>query len=152
MAGILGAMRSGSVALVGGTAQTVLQMVAPTNQRLKLIGWDLSFDGTNSANNPCVVQVCRQTGGTFTNTNAPVKMQDATGTGETLQASFKTACTVEPTVGDILEEITIPVFGGTAFIPFTPSQEIHVLGGTLLGFKLNAQQNVNARVTAKYEE
>ncbi len=153
MAAIQGSFRTGTVALTGGTAQTILQVAAPTNQRLKLIGYDISFDGTNSANTPATLQIMRQTGGTFTNASvAPVKINDPTGTGETLQAVGKTAVTSEPTVGDILQEFTIPVFGGTVIYSYPPGQEDLVPGGTLIGFKVNAAQAVNVRLTVRYEE
>jgi hypothetical protein len=153
MAALQGSFRSGSTSLTGGTAQTVIQIVAPTNQRLKVLSWRIAFNGTNSANTPATVQIERQTGGTFTNTAvAPVKVNDPTGTGETLQASAKTAVTVEPTVGDILDEFFEPVFGGFIGWQYTPGQELLVPGGTLLGFKLNAAQSVNAEVTVYYEE
>ena len=153
MAALQGVFRSGSTSLTGGTAQTVIQLVAPTNQRLKITSWRVSFNGTNSANTPATVQIERQTGGTFTNTAvAPVKVNDPTGTGETLQASAKTAVTVEPTVGDILDEFFEPVFGGFIGWQYTPGQEVIVPGGTLLGFKVNAPQSVNVEATIYYEE
>ncbi len=153
MAGLQGKFGSGATALTGGTTQTVIQIVAPTNQRLKITSWRISFNGTNSANTPATVQIERQTGGTFTNTSVtPVKLNDPTGTGETLQASAKTAVTAEPTVGDILDEFYEPVFGGFIGWQYTPGQELLVPGGTLLGFKVNAPQSVSVDCTVYYEE
>jgi hypothetical protein len=153
MAGLYGVFTTGSVALVGGTAQTVIQIVAPTNQRLRITEYEFSFDGTNSANTPCQVKVERQTGGTFTNTAvAPKKINDLSNVAETLQASSKTAVTVEPTESDVLRWPTIPVFGGTVVIPLPPGQEDYIPGGSLLGIKLTAPQGVNAFVTVRYEE
>jgi hypothetical protein len=153
MAGLNGAFTTGAVALTGGTAQTAIQLVAPTNQRLRITEYEFSFDGTNSANTPCQVKVERQTGGTFTNTAvAPVKINDKSNVAETLQASAKTAVTVEPTESDVLRWFTIPVFGGTVVIPCPPGQEDYVVGGSLLGIRLNAPQSVNVYVTVRYEE
>ena len=61
-----------------------------------------------------------------------MKVNDSTSVAETLQASFKTACTVQPTIGDVLRRFTIPVFGGTVILPNPPGQEDYVVGGTLL--------------------
>ena len=153
MASLQGSFSVNAVSLTGGTAQTLIQIVAPTNQRLKIMSWKLSFNGTNSANTPALCQIERQTGGIFTNTAvAPVKTNDPTGTGETLQASSKTAVTSEPTVGDILDQFYEPVFGGFIGQQSTPSQEILVPGGTLLGFQVNAPQSVSATLTVFYEE
>lgn len=158
MAALQGAFHSGSVALTGGTAQTVLQVVAPTNQRLKITKVIVSFDGTNSANTPATVQILRQTtAGTFTNTTVtPQKVNDPTGSLETLQAVGQTVITTpgtgEPTIGDLIESFTLPVFGGYLNVPYTPGQEILVPGGTRLGFKVNAPQAVNANAVVYYEE
>jgi hypothetical protein len=153
VAALQGSFTVGPVALTGGTAQTLLQIVAPTNQRLKVLAYEISFDGTNSANTPATVKVERQTGGTFTNTTvAPKKTNDPTGTGETLQANSKTTCTVEPTDSDVLHIFSEPVFGGLLIFPMAPGQEDLVPGGTLLGVKVNAAQSVNCTVTVRYEE
>ncbi len=158
MAAIQGSFKSGTTALTGGTAQTILQIVAPTNQRLKVIGYDLAFDGTNSANTPATVQILRQTtAGTFTNTSVvPVKINDASNVAETLQAYSQTVITTpgtsEPTAGDVLQDFLVPVFGGTVLYSYPPGQEDLVPGGTRLGFKVTAAQSVNVRLTVRYEE
>ena len=61
---------------------------------------------------------------------APVKINDQSNVAETLQATGKTVCTVQPTIGDVLRRFTIPVFGGTVIIPQPPGQEDYVIGGT----------------------
>jgi len=153
MAALIGSCYSGSTALTGGTAQTIMQLVAPTNQRLRVLRYEFSFDGTNSANTPAHVTIERQTGGTFTNSAvAPKKVNDPSGTGETLQASYKTAQTGAPTDGDILHDFTCPVFGGLVINPQSPGQEDLVPGGTILGVKVNAPQSVNVYLTIVYEE
>ena len=81
-----------------------------------------------------------------------MKINDATATAETLQASFKTACTVQPTIGDVLRRFTIPVFGGTVILPNPPGQEDYVIGGTLLSLTVTAAQTVNFQGGIRYEE
>lgn len=153
MAALQGVHRSTKQALSAATALTMLQIVAPTNQRGKVLKISISFDGTNSANTPALVRICRQTGGTFTNsTVAPTKLNDPTGTGETLQFTSNNTATVEPTTTDILEEYLEPVFGGLVVIQWTPGQEPLIPGGTKLGVILNAPQAVNATVTVVVEE
>jgi hypothetical protein len=153
MAGLYGAMLVGATSVTGGTPLTVLSAVAPTNQRLRVTEYEISFDGTNSANTPATVTVSRSTGGTYTNTAvAPVKINDSTSVAETLQASFKTVCTVQPTIGDILRRFTVPVFGGTLILPNPPGQEDYVIGGTLLSLTVTAAQTVNFQGGLRYEE
>jgi hypothetical protein len=153
MAGLYGSFTTGAVALNSGTAQTVLQITAPTNQRLRITEYEFSFDGTNSANTPASIKIERQTGGTFTNNSvAPVKINDPSNVGETLQATSNNTVTVEPTEGDKLRYISVPVFGGTVILPQPPGQEDYVMGGTKLGIKISAAQAVNVYVTVRYEE
>jgi len=130
-------------------------MVAPTNQRGAVYQFAWSFDGTNSANTPGTQIILRQTtAGTATNTAvAPKKINDPSGVGETLQFTYQTAYTVEPTASDVMMEFTQPVFGGLLSQAFAPwSSEIMIPGGTRLGFKSSCAQTVNAGLTVWYEE
>lgn len=153
MAGLYGTFTTGPVALTAATATTVLQVKAPTNQRLKIKAYEISFDGANSANSPANVSIERQTGGTFSNTAvAPKKTNDPSGSLETLQAVGSTGMTAAPTSGDVLHNLTVPVFGGLFVLPQNPGEEDMVYGGSILGVKVNAPQGVNVYLTIKYEE
>jgi hypothetical protein len=154
MAGLLGSFSLATVSVTGGTPLTIIQLVAPANQRLKILGFDISFDGTNSANTPALVQILRQTtAGTATNTSvAPKKINDPSGTGETLQANSQNTFTVEPTAGDVLQQFNVPVFGGLFAYSYPPGQEEIVMGGTRLAWKVSAPQTVNVSITVRYEE
>jgi hypothetical protein len=152
MAALQGAFKI-PVTAVNSATVTVIQISAPANQRLKVLGYELSFDGTNSANAPAIVSIERQTGGTFTNTAvAPAKVNDPTGTGETLQASSKNTMTVAPTSGDVLHYHTVPVFGGLLIYPQSPGQEDLIYGGSILGIKVTTTSTVNCYGTVRYEE
>lgn len=160
MAGVNIAIATGATALSAATAQTVLQIIAPTNQRVRITEYEFSFDGTNSANTPAQVRVMRQTGGTFSTTLTTgaagaagiAKLNDLYSVAETIQTSAKTAASVEPTYGEVLRWFTIPVFGGTVVIPCPPGQEDYVPGGSKLGITVTAPQAVNVYVTARCEE
>jgi hypothetical protein len=161
MAGVYISITTGAVALVAATAQTVLQITASSNQRVRVTEYEFSFDGTNSANTPCQVRVMRQTtAGTFSTTLATgavgaagiAKLNDLYSVAETIQTAAKTASTAEPTYGEVLRWITIPVFGGTVVIPCPPGQEDYIPGGSRLGVVLTAPQSVNAYTTARCEE
>jgi hypothetical protein len=138
---------------INANTLTVMQLVAPTNQRLRITALEISFDGTNSANAPAAVSLERQTSGTFTNTAvAPKKTNDPSGTGETVQANTKNTQTVAPTSGDIMRQFYVPVFGGLVIYPFAPGQEVMVPGGTTLGVKVTTTAQVNCFGGLCYEE
>lgn len=152
MAGLNG-FATWPTANINANTLTVMQLVAPTNQRLRVTQLEVSFDGTNSANAPATVLLERQTSGTFTNTAvAPAKTNDPSGTGETLQASTKNTQTVAPTSGDTLAKFFLPVFGGTLVWPFPPGQEPMVPGGTIVGVKVTTGSQVNCIGGIHYEE
>ena len=48
--------------MTGGTPLTVVTLVAPTNQRLRITEYEFSFDGTNTANTPASI-TCRASHG-----------------------------------------------------------------------------------------
>lgn len=152
MAGLIG-YATWPAANINANTLTVMQLVAPTNQRLRILGYEVSFDGTNSANAPAVVVVERQTGGTFTNNAVtPKKVNDPSGSLETLQASTKNTQTVAPTSGDTLHQFNLPVFGGTLVYPLPPGQEDMVTGGTIIGVKVTTTAQVNCNGGIRYEE
>lgn len=155
MAGVYISMHSGSISLPT-TAVTILQIVPAAQQRVRILSYKLAFDGTNSANPPCRITILRQTSGTgtfATTTTSAVKTSDLTSVAETIQTKFSiNAASSEPTVGDILDDFLVPVFGGALFYAYAPGQEEYVPGGSVLGFKLTAQQTVNAYLTVRAEE
>lgn len=155
MARLTGNCSVGATALVAATAQTMIQMVAPANQRGAVYQTKVSFDGTNSANTPATIKVARNTtAGTATNTAvAPIKVNEPNGVSETLQFTYQTVFTVEPTLGVIVDTYLEPVFGGIVAQSLTPFQgEILIPGGTRLGFQVTAAQVVNCSVSVWYEE
>ena len=52
----------------------------------------------------------------------------------------------------MLHNFTVPVFGGLFVYPLPPGQEDMIVGGTILGVKVNAPQSVNCYVNVRYEE
>lgn len=112
---------------------TILGVEAPTNQRLKILGWKISFDGTSNTATPIQVTLCKYTtGGSFTTLSA-VKVN--TSDGETVQSVGRHTATVEPTIGDVLERVFVhPQTGYDNFLPF--GQEYEVKGGEHIGIQL----------------
>lgn len=137
------------VACVAATAKTVLQVTAPTNIRVKLLGWSVSFDGTSATAEPVVVRLLRQTTAGTMSSLTPTKMDP--GTDETLQSTAQHTATVEPTAGDTLHRVNIhPQTGYETLYPL--GQEKIIQGGGRVGIEVTAPANVNVIATMLCEE
>lgn len=138
---------SASAAGVASTtsAKTVLQLVAPTNQRLRVTRLLLGLHGTSATAEPVLVELVRQsTAGTSTAVT-PVA-RNALGT-ETVQATAVKDCAAEPT--------TVGVVYRTSLHPQASLElplDLVVAGGTRLGLRLTAAATVNADATFEFEE
>lgn len=150
MAGIKAVVTTeGEIALTAATAKTVLQLVAPTNQRLHLKGFGISFDGTSSSAEPVQVDILKQTTAGTMSSATPVK--DGDPGSETLQATAQKNATSEPTAGDVLRRYEIHPQGGGYERVFEPG-ELCIPGGTRLGLRATAPANVNCVGFMSYEE
>lgn len=148
MAGILVGATTAEIALTAATAKTVLQVVAPANQRLELKRWGVFFDGTSPTNEPVQVRLLRQTtAGTMT-ALTPVML--AAGS-ETVQSTAQHTATAEPTAGNTLDVAEVhPQSGYEVVIPF--DQAIEVPGGGRLAIECTAPAAVNVRAKMMWIE
>lgn len=148
MAGILCCAQTVEVALVAATAKTVLQLVAPTNQRLRLRRWGVFFDGISSAAEPVQVRVLRQTTAGTMSSLTPVKLVAGP---ETVQATAQHSATAEPTGGDVLDVLEVhPQAGFDCLLP--ADLIIDVPGGGRIGIECTAPAGVNVRAKVWFEE
>lgn len=138
------------VALSGGTAKTVLQIVAPSNQALMLKGLQCTFDGTSSTATPGLIQLVRQsTAGTMS--SATPKKCPRADEGETLQSTAQYNATVEPTAGDVDRMWHVhPQLGFIYEFPFGDYYKIG--GGTRVGIKPNFAAAVNVMASTWWDE
>lgn len=130
MAGIIANIITAKAAVTASTRKTLAQVTAPTNQRVKILGWSVFFDeeiGDASPAIPVLVSVGRQTGGTGS-VNTPVKTIPG---AETLQATAKDTFTVAATT-TIMDSKVINAQTGYEIL-FTPGQEIVMGGGEIFG-------------------
>lgn len=105
MARNLGSLEGGAVAVAAAVRETLLQLVAPTNIRVVLIGYGIGGTGTSNTETPGVVNVQRQTSAGTSAAQTPLPLQDTIT--ETLQSTGRDLFTVEPTLGDLLRRHTI---------------------------------------------
>ena len=143
-----------STPVTASTAKTIVQIAAPTNQRVKVTGYSFFLDGATSTNAPAQIRILRQTtAGTSLVAATPVIIEnELTETVQsTCQIGSQTTQT-EPTAGTVLKTIAIPQYNGMyeVFMPF--DQPIIIGGGTRLGFELNSPNNVNVRGHVAAEE
>ena len=127
-----------------GTAiKTMLQLLAATNQAVKIGELSMSFNGTSNTNAPIYVEAVKQTGaGVFTNTTVLVK-EDA-GRGETIQTVGKDTATTEPTdAGAVtMAEYVHPQTGFLYQAQWGAEQ--FIVGAGRLGFRQTAANSVTA--------
>ena len=113
MAGILLTAQTPPILLPNPSAKkTLLQVEAPTNQRLLVKEVSISFNGDSTTDRPIVVKVERQNdAGTMTSLT-PQRLDP--GVAETPQSSVTQNATAEPTAGELLiSEFVHPQLGYT---------------------------------------
>ena len=148
MAGLVCIAQTSEVTLSIATAKTVLQIIAPAHQRLKIKRWGVFFDGSDGTAQPVEVTLNRQsTSGTVTSLT-PVKQVAGS---ETVQTTASHTATAEPTSGDIIDSAEVhPQAGYEVIIPF--DLPIEVPGGGRLGIVCTAPAAVNVRAKIVFEE
>jgi hypothetical protein len=152
MAGLVLYVNGAETTLVAATAKTLLQVKAPTNQRLVVKG--LKFMGKMAAGgtDPVVkIRLTRSTANFGTGTGAtPAKANPSNG--ETVQSTAAGNFTVEPTSptdGGLQWELQ-PQSGVIEFIP--PGVWIDVPGGQSAQFEATSSGTPILCATAIYEE
>lgn len=136
---------------IGTSATTLLQLVAPANQRVAVKQVSVGFDGVVNTNTPVLVQLIRQTtAGTTSSPSATIKSK-ADDISTAVQSTVQDGFTAEPTYGDLLWSITVHPQTGCIF-PLPIPGEIIVKGGGRLALVCTAPQAVNAIGTIEGEE
>src|SRR5947199_8621058 len=117
MAGCLGQACTAEIALSAATAKTVLQLVAATNHRVKILSWGVYFDGTSPTAEPVQVRLLRQTSAGTMTSLTPTKRDDSLA--ESLLTAGQHTATAEPTASDVLEVKEVhPQSGYEKIYPF----------------------------------
>lgn len=149
MAAFQGTASTAEIALSAATAKTVLQLVAATNHRVKLLGWGVFFDGTSTTAEPVQIRLLRQTtAGTMT-ALTPTKRDDSIA--DTLLTTAQHTATAEPTAGDVLDALEChPQQGFKEWYPM--GAEVIIGGGDRLGLEVTAPATVNCRAAMTFEE
>jgi hypothetical protein len=143
---------STSMNVTGGI--TIFAVKAPTNQRVKVLGYGFYFDGISNSAQPVQIKIGRLTlfTGSYTTTAPNPEEPEIT---LTIQASTyvanTNAATAEPSYSTMLKTITVhPQLGYEYLAPL--GQEDIVGGAGYIGFQVAAPATVNIRGYVKCEE
>jgi hypothetical protein len=148
MAGVLGHATTAEIT-TGTSLKTLLQVVAASNHRIKILGIEVYFKGIVGTDAPIRVRILRQTTAGTMSSLTPVKNCD--GDDETLQTTAQHTATAEPTAGDILKTWEVHPQTGLVFL-FPMGQEIIVKGGGRLGVDVLAGVSTSAVASLIFDE
>ena len=150
MAGLICIAQTAEVALVAATAKTIIQVLAPANQRDKIKRWGVFFDGVSGTAEPVQVRLLRQTSaGTGGDVLTAVKQVAGSETVQT--TGLSDIDSAEPTADDVLDVAEVhPQSGYEVIIPF--DMPIEIPGGGRVGIECTAPAIVNVRGKIVFEE
>ena len=154
MAALVSLVNLPSTPLAAGVAKTVLQLKAPTNQRLRILSIGLFCDGVTNSAVPVQIQYIRQSSpGTslVSATPAPLEAELTETVQTTAQVGSQTTQS-EPGTTTVLQTFTIPAFMGQYEVIASPGQEIIVPGGGYFGIVAKAAAAVNVYGFIRFEE
>lgn len=126
MAGLRSRLNAAEVTTSTATL-SILQAVAPSNQRILIKQWGISFKGTTNANAPVLVQLVEHSTAGTSVALTPVK--ESSGDAETLQITAReTFSSTEPTLVAILEEHEVHPQGGIFVMAYPKGDEVTIKG------------------------
>ena len=138
-----------AVSLSAAAAQTLIQLLAPTNQRVKLCEIGISFNGTVNTAVPVLVQLMLQTTAGTRTTGSPIT-EDGDD-AETIQTVTGITFTVEPTYSSILRQWYVHPQTG-AVLPLPIQRPITVKGAQRIALVANAPAAVSGSAYIEFEE
>ena len=137
------------VSLSAATAKTVLQVKAPANQRVRILGWGVYFDGTSVSAEAVSVKLVRQSTAGTMSAVTPAKCDDSLP--ETVQSTGSVNASVEPTTGEVLQYRNVHPQSGYEH-SYGVGDEDKIKGGGYVGILCDAPATVNVIPWMKCEE
>lgn len=142
----------GEIALTAATARTAVQILTPTNIRVAVRGFILTFDGLSPTAEPGSFELLVQTSaGTM---SAASSVKDDRSVSDTVQTSGFKAATAEPTdagASAIMRDGHVHPQTGVEF-RWMLEEEVVLSGATRCGLRLNFSAAVNVRARLYCEE
>jgi len=120
--------------LGAATVETLLQVVAPSTSRLRVVAWGISLGGVTAAEVPGDIELLRQTTAGTAAAFTPILLDPADpASSSTAQNTF----TAEPTAGDILHPIQLTPNGGLFECEYAPDRRPIVAASGRVGIRAN---------------
>lgn len=141
----------GEIAIVAATPKTLLQLVAPAQQKGDLRAISVGFDGISPTAEAVNIELLRQT---TAGTMSSATLVKDSATAETIQFTGQKNATAEPTAGDIVARYTHHPQAGS-FVEKFDKREFEIGGGTRLGLRVTSPTGsaaMNATAYMKIEE
>ncbi len=137
---------SGSQAIAAATAETVLQLTAAANHRIRVKSFSVTVAGTSPID--LTVRIVRQTtAGTSGTAVTPVKLEP--GAAETIQTTAATNFSAEPTSTDVLGYMRLQ---GSYKEIFPLGNEIIIAGGGRIGIECTCTGTATVAAEFRFEE
>lgn len=150
MAGLYGQVDIPATTLSSTVARTVVQLLAATNQRVRLLGVEFAGNGTSGTDGPVQGRIIRQSSA-GTSTGATVVKIPNFGS-ETVQTSgFITFTSTEPTVGTVVQHFAFSPQSNYRLLFVAPLDYVMV-GGERLGIELTSPNGCTIDGYLKFEE
>lgn len=149
MAAFVGVAQIAEEALAAATAETVVQIVAPANHRVKVLAWGVYFDGVAPTAAPVQVTLSRQSTAGTSSALTNVKWDDSIA--ETLQTTALQDFSVEPTTGAAIASVEVHPQGSYECV-YPLGGEPICGGGDRIGIVCTAPAIVNVRAFIRFEE
>ena len=131
-----------------GSAKTVMQVLAPANCRVKVLGWGISFDGRDVAAEPVNVELVRQT---TAGTMSSLAVSQQRPYADPISSTAQHTAAGEPTTTDVIDSVEVhPQSGYEVRYPY--GQEPVIAGSGRMGVRVTAPAAVNCRVKMICEE
>ena len=147
---------SAAVALVGGTAKTVLMVITPAQFGGDLKKFRVEFDGVTASAVPALCELVTSTNATNStpgtaNTSESGNIVQLYGRSITTGFTAFSASTSEPTVLTVVERFLLTPVGGTLFYDFPLGDTPDWAVSAGMGLRINAPANVNCRASMTFE-
>jgi len=151
MAGLRFGYAGAAESVTASAVETLLQIVAATNTRVRVERLSIAGKSVTAANVPVLWELILQTSaGTSSAATLSKLDEDAS---ETLQTTARDLVTAEPTDGGVVlwSKLISPL--STYDLVFPPMRELYLIGGSRLGLRINAPTDTNDwLVSGQFEE
>jgi hypothetical protein len=145
-------VNSGSVAMAAGTAKTILNVIAPAQFGIVVVGFEISFDGVTASAAPTLVEVCQSTqAGAGTPAGSPPTPVQIRGQAIAHGCTIGHNYSAEPTVLVAAYDWWLDPNKGLFDRLWPQGRELEQIVSRSIAVRVNAPAIVNARASLEWE-